>query len=114
MSRPRQDPAQATPTPYQGKDGLWHVYVPMGWRPDGRPDRKHLRRKTRREVIQALRRLEAQRDRGEYIHSSQNTTLAWWASHWLDDILPLAGTRPRPSTATGPRCGFTFSPTSAG
>ena len=34
MSRPRQDPAQATPTPYQGKDGVWHVYVPMGWRPD--------------------------------------------------------------------------------
>lgn len=91
MSRPRQDPAQATPTPYQGKDGLWHVYVPMGWHPDGRPDRKHLRRKTRREVIQAQRRLEAQRDRGEYIHSSQDTTLDWWATHWLDDILPLAG-----------------------
>ena len=34
MSRPRQDPADSTPTPYQGKDGLWHVYVPMGWHPD--------------------------------------------------------------------------------
>lgn len=46
MSRRRQDPADATPTPDKGKDGYWHVFVPMGWHPDGRVDRKHLRRKT--------------------------------------------------------------------
>ncbi|MCW2738014.1 tyrosine-type recombinase/integrase [Nocardioides sp.] len=91
MSRPRQDPTDATPTPYKGKDGLWHVYVPMGWHPDGRPDRKHLRRKTRKEVVQAQRRLEEQRDRGEYIHSGKDTTLGWWVTHWLDELLPLAG-----------------------
>ena len=91
MSRPRQDPTQATPTPYQGKDGDWHVYVPMGWRADGRADRKHIRRKTRREVVQAQRRCEQQRDRGEYIHSSKDTTLGWWATHWLEELLPLAG-----------------------
>lgn len=91
MSRPRQDPSASTPTPYEGKDGLWHVYVPMGWRKDGRPDRKHLSRKTRREVVRAQRLLEAQRDRGEYIHSSQDTTLGWWANHWLEEVLPLAG-----------------------
>ena len=91
MSRPRQDPAHSTPTPHLGKDGRWHVYVPMGWHPDGRPDRKHLRRKTRREVVQAQRRLEEQRDRGEYIRSGKDTTLGWWVSHWLDELLPLAG-----------------------
>lgn len=91
MSRPRQDPSQSTPTPHQGKDGSWHVYVPMGWRPDGRPDRKHLRRKTRKEVVLAQRRLEAQRDRGEYIRSDRDTTLGWWVNHWLDEVLPLAG-----------------------
>lgn len=63
----------------------------MGWHPDGRPDRKHLRRKTRREVVRAQRRLEETRDRGEYIRSDRDTTLDWWASHWLDDLLPLAG-----------------------
>jgi integrase len=91
MSRPKQDPADATPTPYKGKDGLWHVFAPMGSRADGRPDRKHLRRKTRREVVQAQRRLEEQRDRGEYIHSGKDVTLGWWVSHWLDELLPLAG-----------------------
>lgn len=91
MSRPRQDPSQSTPTPYEGKDGNWHVYVPMGWHPDGRPDRKHLRRKTRKEVVLAQRRLEAQRDRGEYIRSDRDTTLGWWVTHWLDEVLPLAG-----------------------
>ncbi|MCU1635777.1 MAG: hypothetical protein JWQ68_1016 [Cryobacterium sp.] len=91
MSRPKQDPADATPTPYKGKDGLWHVFASMGSRADGRPDRKHLRRKTRREVVQAQRRLEEQRDRGEYIHSGKDVTLGWWVSHWLDELLPLAG-----------------------
>lgn len=91
MSRPRQDPSNATPTPYKGNDGLWHVYVPMGWRPDGRPDRKHLRRKTRKEVVQAQRRLEEQRDRGEYVRSSKDVTLGWWVDHWLEELLPLAG-----------------------
>lgn len=91
MSRPRQDPSTATPTPFKGKDGLWHVYVPMGWRADGRPDRKHLRRKTRKEVVHAQRRLEEQRDRGEYIRSTKDATLDWWATHWLDELLPLAG-----------------------
>lgn len=91
MSRPRQDPAYSTPTPHLGKDGLWHVYVPMGWHPDGRPDRKHLRRKTRKEVVLAQRRLEVQRDRGEYVRSDRDATLGWWATHWLDEVLPLAG-----------------------
>lgn len=91
MSRPRQDPTDATPTPYKAKDGLWHVYVPMGWHPDGRADHKHLRRKTRKEVVQAQRRLEEQRDRGEYVRSDKDTTLRWWAEHWLDELLPLAG-----------------------
>ena len=91
MSRQRQDPADATPTPYKGKDGYWHVYIPMGWHPDGRLDRKHLRRKTRTEVVQAQRRLEQQRDRGEYVRSSKDCTFGWWAEHWLEEVLPLAG-----------------------
>lgn len=67
----------------------------MGWHPDGRPHRKHLRRKTRKEVVLAQRRLEAHRDRGEYIRSDRDTTLGWWATHWLDEVLPLAGRKPK-------------------
>ncbi len=63
----------------------------MRWRADGRPDRKYIRRKTRREVVQAQRRLEETRDRGDDIHSDKDTTLGWWAAHWLDELLPLAG-----------------------
>lgn len=91
MSRPRQDPGEATPTPYKGKDGLWHVFVPMGRHDDGRLDRKHVARKTRKEVVQAQRHLEEQRGRGEYIRSGNDTTLDLWVTQWLDEVLPLAG-----------------------
>ena len=92
MSRPRQDPAQATPTPYQGKDGdLARL----------RPDGLACRRSSRPQAHPAqdppggrpgaASTARQQRDRGEYIHSSKDTTLGWWATHWLDELLPLAG-----------------------
>ena len=35
---------------YQDKDGKWHGRVSMGVRDDGKPDRRHVRGKTRADV----------------------------------------------------------------
>lgn len=95
MSRPAVDLSESTPQPFLGADGNWHVYIPMVRRADGTTHRKHLRRKTRKELVREQRRLEEQRDRGEYVSSSQDVTLRWWTTHWLEDLLPLAGRKPK-------------------
>ncbi|WP_410587129.1 hypothetical protein [Amycolatopsis sp. lyj-23] len=50
---------------YLGKDGKWHGRVTMGIRDDGKPDRRHVERKTEAEVIEAVRTLEKQRGAGK-------------------------------------------------
>lgn len=71
---------------YQGKDGKWHGRVTMGVRDDGRPDRRHVERKTEAEVIRAIRDLERQRDNGTARKPGQNWTVEKWLTYWLDNI----------------------------
>jgi hypothetical protein len=40
---------------YQDKEGKWHGRVRMGVRDDGKPDRHHVRGKTRAEVTKKVR-----------------------------------------------------------
>jgi integrase len=40
---------------YLGKDGHWHGRVTVSVKSDGRPDRRHIQRKTEAEVIKAVR-----------------------------------------------------------
>jgi integrase len=40
---------------YLGKDGKWHGRVTVGVRDDGKPDRRHIERKTKAEVTRAVR-----------------------------------------------------------
>ncbi|MFD6983786.1 site-specific integrase, partial [Streptomyces sp. NPDC059956] len=51
-------------TIYLGTDGKWHGRVTVGVRPDGKPDRRHVERKTRAEVTEAVRALEQARKAG--------------------------------------------------
>ncbi|GAA3301137.1 hypothetical protein GCM10020295_43660 [Streptomyces cinereospinus] len=43
---------------YLGKDGRWHARVPMGYKDDGTPYRRHLTRPTRKDLVDEVRRLE--------------------------------------------------------
>jgi integrase len=52
-------------TIYHGSDGCWHGRVTVGVRDNGKPDRRHVKRKTEAEVIRAVRELEKQRDSGK-------------------------------------------------
>jgi integrase len=51
-------------TIYQGDDERWQGRVTVGVRDDGRPDRRHVRGKTRSEVAEKVRALERDRGRG--------------------------------------------------
>ncbi|MEU9055669.1 site-specific integrase [Streptomyces sp. NPDC048384] len=75
---------------YQGSDGKWHGRVTVGIRDDGRPDRRHVERKTRAEVTAAVRELEKQREAKTLAKPGKPWTVKTWLTHWVDTIAPLA------------------------
>ncbi|MEU3319606.1 tyrosine-type recombinase/integrase [Streptomyces sp. NPDC006785] len=75
---------------YQGKDGKWHGRVTVGIRDDGKPDRRHVERKTRAAVTAAVRELEKQRDSGAVRKAGRAWTVEAWLTHWVETIAPLA------------------------
>lgn len=74
---------------YQGADGKWHGRVTVGVRPDGKPDRRHVERKTRAEVTKAVKELERQRDAKTLRTPGRAWTVAAWLTHWIENIAPL-------------------------
>ncbi|WP_406244194.1 tyrosine-type recombinase/integrase [Streptomyces anulatus] len=75
---------------YQGKDGKWHGRVTVGTRDDGKPDRRHVERKTRAAVTAAVRELEKQRDSGAVRKAGRAWSVEAWLTHWVENIAPLA------------------------
>ena len=47
---------------YKGKDGSWHGRVTVGRKPDGSPDRRHVRASTKAEATRKVRALEKSRE----------------------------------------------------
>lgn len=74
---------------YLGKDGKWHGRVTVGIRDDGKPDRRHVERKTRAEVTKAVKELEQQRDAKILRKPGRPWTVAMWLTHWVENIAPL-------------------------
>jgi integrase len=85
---------------YQGKDGKWHGRVTVGVRDDGKPDRRHVERKTEAEVIIAVRTLEKDRDAGRVRKAGSPWTVEKWLTHWVEDI---AAPSVKANTASGYR-----------
>ncbi|MFD9871568.1 tyrosine-type recombinase/integrase [Streptomyces niveus] len=71
---------------FQGADGRWHGYVTVGVKDDGKPDRRHVGRKTRPEVTKAVRELEKQRDSNGVRKAGQSWTVETWLIHWVENI----------------------------
>ncbi len=72
---------------YQGIDGKWHGRVTVGIRDDGRPDRRHIERKTEREVRAAVKELASQRDACKVRRASRDVwTVEKWLTHWIETI----------------------------
>lgn len=89
MGRPRKPAEQTTSTIYRGADGSWHARVTMGRRPDGRTQRKHVQRRTKADLRDAVREVERQRDTQGYTWTQGDLTLGAWLEHWLDAVLPM-------------------------
>ena len=85
---------------YQSADGKWHGRVTVGVKPDGRPDRRHVERKTEAAVISAVRALEKKRDSGTVPKAGQKWTVKTWLTHWVENIAAPAVT---PNTLAGYR-----------
>jgi len=68
-------------------DGGWHGYVSVGVKDNGRPDRRHVRGKTRAEVAEKVRKLERARDEGKVRTAGASWTVERWLTHWLENIV---------------------------
>jgi integrase len=61
-------------TVYLGNDGDWHGRVTMGSLDNGAPDRRHVRGKTKGEVVKKVRALERLRHEGAVQRAGQRWT----------------------------------------
>src|SRR6516225_2171322 len=73
-------------TIYQGNDGRWQGRVTVGVRDDGRPDRRHVRGKTKSEVAEKVRALERNRDQGTVRKVAERWTVGRWLTYWVENI----------------------------
>lgn len=71
---------------YKGADGYWHGRVTVGVKDDGRPDRRHVMRKSRADAVKAVRDLERQRDAGSVRNVGRVPTVGEWLTHWVETI----------------------------
>ncbi|MFG2789193.1 tyrosine-type recombinase/integrase [Streptomyces sp. NPDC048419] len=71
---------------YFGADGRWHARVPMGYKDNGEPYRRHLTRKTREALVEEVRKLEKQRDGGSAQQPGKAWTVEKWLEHWVENI----------------------------
>lgn len=75
--------------------GYWEAFVWMGTRPDGRPDRRHVERKSRAARNRAVRELERKRDAGVAGKPGRVPTVQEMLTRRLDVVLPQRGRAPR-------------------
>lgn len=73
-------------TVYLGNDGRWHGRVTVGVKDDGSPDRRHVSRKTKPEIVKAVRELERQRGAGTVRKAGKPWTVRTWLKHWVENI----------------------------
>lgn len=91
-------PRKRYPTISQGPDGLWHAYVTVGTKPNGRPDQRHVKRATVEEVEERVDELLDQKRTGQVVKSGRPATVAQWLDTYLSDVAPR---RCDPTTVQG-------------
>lgn len=74
------------PSIYKGADGLWHCYVTLGTKPNGKLDRRHRQGATAGEVAQKVDELLDRTKRGGGV-PQKIETVEQWLTHWLEHIV---------------------------
>jgi hypothetical protein len=72
----------------QGPDGWWHAWVTVGTKPNGRPDQRHVKRRTKAEVEDRIDELLAQKRAGAVVKPGRSTTVEQWMEIYLDTVAP--------------------------
>jgi integrase len=75
--------------------GYYEARVWMGTKPDGRPDRRHVERKSKAARNRAVRELERKRDAGIVGKPGRSRTVREMLTRHLDVVLPQRGRAPR-------------------
>jgi integrase len=75
--------------------GYYEASVWMGTKPDGRPDRRHVERKSKAARNRAVRELERKRDAGVVGKPGRVKTVQEMLTRHLDVVLPQRGRAPR-------------------
>lgn len=71
---------------YQRKDGKWAAVITVGVKENGKPDRKFLYGKTRKEVADKLREAQNKLDVG-VIPGGDNVLFSAWIRNWLEVVI---------------------------
>lgn len=83
---PRQP--NGNPTIYKSAhDGLYHCWVTVGTKPNGKPDRKHIKREKADDVKDAVDDLRDRIRRGDGMLTGKILTVEQWLAHWLENIV---------------------------
>jgi len=90
--------------------GYYEARVWMGTKPDGRPDRRHIERKTLRAVRARVRELERQRDAGQVGKPGRVRTVQEMLTRHLDVVLPQRGRAPHTIIGYRSLCEFQIFP----
>ncbi|MFI5852305.1 tyrosine recombinase XerC [Micromonospora chalcea] len=81
------------PKIYKGADGLWHCYVTLGLKDNGKLDRRHRQGRTATEVSAKVDELLERQKRGGGV-PQRIETVEQWLTHWLENVI-------RPNRAWG-------------
>lgn len=82
MSRRRR------PVAREGQDGLWHVWVTVGAKPNGRPDQRHIKRRAKDLAEEAADELLDEVKAGRVTKPGAKPTVKSWLDTYLDTIAP--------------------------
>jgi hypothetical protein len=83
---------------YSEYDGYWHASVTVGVLDNGKPDRRHIKRRNEDDAREEYRKLLNERDRGTVRRPGHAWTIEKWLIHWVENIAPI---RARYKAVTG-------------
>jgi integrase len=95
MTGTRGGNGESTISDHPNRRGYYEAKVWMGTKPDGRPDRRHIERKTLASVRRAVRELERKRDAGMAGKPGRVPTVEQMLTRHLDVVLAQRGRTPR-------------------
>jgi integrase len=69
-------------------DGLWHAWVTVGTKANGRPDQRHVKRETRELAEERVDELLAQVKAGTVVKAGRPVTVQQWLETYLENVAP--------------------------